>query len=465
MPARAQGDSDVVSLKLLASDPLNLARAFYRERYQEGAYRTIHWHAGGWHLWDGVRYREVAPEDIQGQVWGWLEMHGITPNRKIVAEVMAALQAVACLPSTITLPCWLTKAHQAAELPPGRIAAFDGGLIDLDTREVFGPTPAYFNHAALGTSYTPDAPPPHLFLGFLDEIFDGDAEAISTLQEMFGYLIAGLTFLQKAFLLVGPRRSGKGTLLRVLRALCGSETVVGPTLSTLSGTFGLESLVYKTVAVIGDARISSRSDWAVVAERILMITGEDLVTVERKFRPSWTGKLPTRFVIATNELPRLSDASSALVGRFVVLVLRRSWYGKEDPTLSDRLLQELPSILLWSLAGLARLRRRGHFVLPSTAVEAVQQIEDISSPISAFLRDECDTSGPDKTCIKAHLYERWRDWCHEHGYPRPGSEAHFGRDLRAALPLIQEIRPTEAGERIRKWAGIELRPRQYREDA
>ena len=79
-------------------------------------------------------------------------------------------------------------------------------------------------------------------------------------------------------------------------------------------------------------------------ERLLSISGEDTLTVERKYIGAVTMKLATRFVFLTNELPKLSDASGALAGRFMVLRLTESFYGREDHGLTDRLLKEIPGI-------------------------------------------------------------------------------------------------------------------------
>jgi putative DNA primase/helicase len=57
-------------------------------------------------------------------------------------------------------------------------------------------------------------------------------------------------------LVVGLKRSGKGTLARVLKALVGEDNVAGPTLSSLATSFGLWPLLGKTVAVVSDARLS-----------------------------------------------------------------------------------------------------------------------------------------------------------------------------------------------------------------
>ena len=54
---------------------------------------------------------------------------------------------------------------------------------------------------------------------------------------------------------------------------------------------------------------------------LLSISGEDTLTIDRKYREPWTGRLPTRFMILTNELPRFSDSSGALASRFVMSIL------------------------------------------------------------------------------------------------------------------------------------------------
>ncbi len=121
------------------------------------------------------------------------------------------------------------------------------------------------------------------------------------------------------------------------------------------GEFGLAPLLGKPLAVVSDARLGGGTR-DVVVERLLSISGGDLLTVNRKYRrEQWTGKLPARFVICSNELPRLGDARGAIAGRFVTLLLSKSFYGYEDKTLELRIAEELPGVLDWALTGLAAL--------------------------------------------------------------------------------------------------------------
>src|SRR6185369_16875577 len=135
------------------------------------------------------------------------------------------------------------------------------------------------------------------------------------------------TSQQKILMIVGPKRAGKGTIGRILTAVLGSANVAAPTLGGLANNFGVAPLLGKPVALISDARFSGRSsEQAIVVERLLSISGEDMLTIDRKNREPLTVKLPTRFTILTNELSRLTDASAALPSRLLVLQLTRSWY-------------------------------------------------------------------------------------------------------------------------------------------
>ena len=282
-------------------------------------------------------------------------------------------------------------------------------------------------------------------------------ELIETLQELFGLLLTPNTAHQKAFLLVGPKRSGKGTIARVLTGVLGRENVVGPTLSSLAQNFGLAPLIGKPLAIISDARIGGRTDTQVVVERLLSITGEDWLSIDRKFLTAWNGQLPTRFVILTNELPKLGDASGAIASRFIVLRLIQSFYGQEDLSLTRKLLEEAPGILVWAIAGRDRLAARGYFVQPASAKQAVEELSDLASPVGAFVRERCIV-GPHH-CVECEvLYGAWTRWCDEQHRDYKGTIQSFGRDLRAVVPDLEVTQPRDprTGERLRYYQGIGL---------
>jgi putative DNA primase/helicase len=277
------------------------------------------------------------------------------------------------------------------------------------------------------------------------------------LQEWFGYVLSGRTDLHKVLLLIGPTRSGKGTIARVLTALIGKANVAGPTLSALGTNFGLSPLIGKPLANVADARLSGKADTHQVVERLLSISGEDMLTIDRKYREPWTGKLPTRFLVLSNELPNFGDASGAIAHRFVVLAMTRSFLGKENTDLTDQLLEELPGILGWALAGLNRLvKRGGRFTEPASSRAATIDLLDAVSPTSAFVRDHCDV-GPEHEVSVEVLYGEWRRWCERQGRDHAGTVQTFGRNLRAAVPGLDSTRPRDGDARERHYIGLQLK--------
>ena len=132
------------------------------------------------------------------------------------------------------------------------------------------------------------------------------------------------------------------------------------------------------------------------------------------------------------------------------LMLTRSFYNQEKPELTELLCEELPGIFNWALDGLHQLRSRGRFLPPATSKEAIQALEDLASPVGAFMRDRC-TIGPDLSVQAGDLYQAYRLWCDEHGRHAVNQQL-LGRDLRAVRP---EVRVRQLGEdRRRHYVGI-----------
>jgi putative DNA primase/helicase len=447
------------------TDPMAVARQFLAERHTGGGDVLLRHFRGLFYAWEGACWPEAEERALQAALYRWLEsadyvtakgdLVPFEPTRNKVGNALAALQAIVHLDAALEPPAWLGEGH---EVSAAEIVAMSNGLLHLPTRTLLAHTPAFFSHYALPFPYDPKSKTPRRWLQFLRELWPNDRESIEVLAEIMGYVLGGGTRLQKLLMLIGPKRTGKGTIARVLTGLLGAHNVAAPTLASLTTNFGLQPLVDKPLAIISDARLGTRSDALIAVERLLSISGEDSITVDRKYRDPWTGRLPTRFLILSNELPRLTDSSGALASRFVLLTMSRSFYEREDLALTEKLLAEAPGIFNWALEGLARLTERGHFLQPESAREALRHLEDLSSPVGAFIRDCCEL-GPAFEVAKDELFVAWRRWCFREGRDRPGSNTVFAKDLRAAVPALREARPGRRGEqRQHIWRGIRLAP-------
>ncbi len=447
------------------SNPMAVSRELVAERFSDSSTVVLLAWRGGFYRWDGRCWRESPEAAIRTEAYRFLEhaeykVKGPVgpvrlpwePTRSKIANVLEALRAVTHLPDTIEPPAWLS-----GEGPdPHELVVTANGPLHVPTRQLLPHDPRLFVEHAVPFAYDPDAPEPTRWLAFLNELWGDDDVSIALAQEMAGYVVSGDTSLQKIMLLVGPTRAGKGVFANVLSYLLGRHNVGAPTLAGLTTNFGLQDLIGKTLAVVSDARLGPKANVAALAERLLSISGEDAITIDRKYRVPWTGPLGVRFLLLTNELPRFSDASGALAKRFVVLVLQRSFYGVEDPALLHKILPELPGILNWALDGLDRLRAQGHFSQPASAREAIRDLEDLASPMAAFLRDRCIV-GPDQQVTVDELWATWKAWCEDQSQYN-GTKQTFGRDLRAAIPGLRMGRPRDDDEqRHRAYVGVGLR--------
>jgi putative DNA primase/helicase len=441
-------------------DYMMTARRWLRDDFTRDGFTVVkHWRGDFWR-WTGTHYSAIPAEEMRGMIWRFLDGCCIRgengdaipykPKAENVGNVLGALAALTGLPSSVDAPAWL----DGRKTPAVRLICVSNGVLDMKARKLRPHDPALFTTWALDFPYLADAEPPAEWLKFLASVWPDDQQSIDTLQEIVGYLVSGDTRQQKAFMVVGPRRSGKGTIGRVVQELMGRANKCAPTLASLAGPFGLQQLIGKPLALISDARLSGRADQAVIVENLLRITGEDALSVDRKFKEPWAGQLPTRFLLMSNELPRLTDTSGALAGRFITLVMSVSFYGREDLKLMDRLTPELPAILSWALDGYRRLVERGAFVEPDSSREIAEEMEELGSPVGAFVKDTC-VVGPGYKADAFALFNRWQEWCKARGREFTPAIETFARDLRAVAPSIKKTRPRRAtGERYTAYEGI-----------
>jgi putative DNA primase/helicase len=341
---------------------------------------------------------------------------------------------------------------------PMNIIPCDNGLLDITDLggelHLFSHTPRWFNLSCLGFPFDENAKA-EKWQTFLVDVFDGDAERIALLQEFIGLCLTPDTSYQKILMMVGPKRSGKGTIMRVLTELLGPDAVCAPTLGSLTDGFGMSQLYAKTVCMFPDASLGHRTDSMKVLEILKSVSGEDRVSVNRKNLPYLTNvRLQVRFIITVNELPRFSDAAGALESRLLLLPFENSYVGREDRQLENKLRAELPGILNFALRGLHRLRTNGVFTATCKATELLSSYRRMTAPTAAFVEDRC-TIGADSRVACADLYGAWKEWCSANGH-EPGAMATFGEHLRAATPGIRKIR-SGTGVRVNCYQGIGLR--------
>ena len=454
---------------ILDQGAMNHARTFLDSHYaSEEGYTLVHY-AEDFYIHVRTHYEVIEEATIRSKLYtfldkckktgrkGTLEMFNPSP-----ASVSAALDAVKSIThlqnhANSKPPIWLDL--YAANKPNAvDLVSLKNGIFHLKDYVMLPHSLGFFTQNSLPFVYDQNAKCPE-WLAFMQSIWGDDQQSIDTLQEMFGYILSGDTRQQKFFNIIGPRRSGKGTINKILVSLLGQHNTVAPQLEELCDTFGLQPWLGKLLASFTDARAPERNRGAVVSQ-LLRIVGGDTVTVNRKNKESWNGYLPTRIVIYSNEVLQLTENSNALSGRMIVLKMTKSFFDHEDTELSFKLEKELAGIFNWAMEGLKRrLARGGHFIQPETGRSLLELMAELGNPIGSFVEDalEFDALG---TVSKDEVFTCYKRWALAKSLP-PGTELAFKRRFLAAT---QENRITadvdrSNGNRTHIYRGIKLNPK------
>lgn len=418
---------------------------------------------GEWYRKETPKFVHMPQEDMEDEMWRWARVQEINgakgprplePTSEKIRNLLRALRAQSMSFSGGSPP--LLNGQPCAHYIP-----LLDGVLDIRTLEARPYPEGYFTtYNLLVQCADVGKKRSKLWEDFVDSVFGDDQESKELLQDWFGYVLAPGNPFEKLLLIEGVSRGGKGVIQTALTTLLGGN-IAAPTLNTLSERFGLASLVGLPLAIIPDARSSlDPARRAVALERMLSIAGNDSVTIDRKFFKEVKMVLPCKIVLMANKIPKLSDNSRAIVERVLPLKLVRSFRGREDTTLKERLSGETEGILTWALEGLRRLRKRGHFVIPESSGDMLGDIQEDGSPLGLFLEDHC-VLDPQEWCPSARLFGEWEQYCSMHGFKHSGTATTFIRNLKEAAlsrgALLESVRRRDNdGNRFRAVTGVTL---------
>jgi putative DNA primase/helicase len=295
---------------------------------------------------------------------------------------------------------------------------------------------------------------------FLNEIFKSDHELVAYVQRVIGYALTGSTKEQCYFILYGTGANGKSTLLETVKAILGDYAKTTPT-ETLLLKRG--ERISNDVARLHGARFVSATEAESnkrLAEALMkQLTGEDAVTARFLHQEFFEFAPAFKMFLAVNHLPVIQSTDPATWRRihripFDVTFLK----DKQDKTLREKLLAELPGILAWAVRGCLDWQQHG-LNPPGAVVKATAEYKSAMDTLAMFL-NECCMADHNAWTATMELYQAYTAWCDE-TRTRPITMTDFGAHLSGLMTLGGEkkLKP-EFGKfkdkKARGWRGIAL---------
>lgn len=471
---KRSGESDQGANVLSSDIAYEITKVWMAKYNTADGLPTIRLHRGDWAMYDGERYNSVPIEKMRGLLYTYLNGKmfindkGATVPYKVTRAKMSDLvdsMGGQCY-TDADAPCWLDDEDHPA---PIDMIPFKNGILDVSEYVkgkivMIDPTPALFSYNVMPYDFDEDAHSQQ-WEDFVHEIYNDDQDKYDLLSEWFGYNCVPDMSYEKLMLLTGVPRSGKGTVLGVMIAMLGHGQYTSSSFQALNSEFGYQSLHGKLAVIMGDAKITKRTECGKALEKILQIVGGDTVGIRKMYSGNLReARMTCRFTMAMNDLPNLPDGANALGPRMNVLRHPNSYIGREDRGLKRRLEADAAQgkLVNFALAGLKSLRINRVFTEAGDAKRIISQMRELTQPVSAFVDECCEMMPPgsdenDYHIDVAELYDAWAMWCKLTGR-KPGNASVFGRWMSMACPNVDSARITIAGRRRRVYRKIKLAP-------
>lgn len=383
-------------------------------------------YAGGAHLqlapddsfwsYTGTHWQAVPETMVKGALMqAFMSNPGAFGEGKAAATSAGALNVLRALSAVQDDPMKITLDPPAViNLQNGELW-LDGGALDLRPHR-----PESGLTCVLPVTYDPDATCP-TYDAAIASIFSqatDPVDMIRHLEEVIGYAIQPLRPFAHIVLFEGSGANGKTSVLRLTQSLVGPEQVFASAVGILSNDkFTRAELAGRLMFVDDDLKEGVTLDDGLLK----LIAEAKPLTARRAYgRRAFTFRSIALPILATNNTPKVNDASYGFERRLLIVPFARTFEKNEiKPDLFDTIIEkELPGVLNRALAGLARLRARKGFKEPIDALDAKKEFLAASNPLKGFVDDVVVTTPGEKTPVR-EVYERFRAWCVQNGYKVP----------------------------------------------
>lgn len=410
------------------AEPMTVARGFMMDGRTPSGGQGVWWRSGRFWKWDGSRWRVREVGKMENEVWRWAEnawytlrmssqevvVKRLVPDRAMVANVVRAMEAASEWEGD-TGPTWLAGGGEGMD--PGLCVGFEdvvvcveGGRFRTVKRDE-----RWFDVVTVPARWEEGAKCER-WERAVEEWGEGDPQWSELLRRWMGYCLVGSRRWAKWMLMQGESRAGKGVIADVMRRMVGADAWFGTSVGDLGGEFGLDGIEEARVMSIAEFSRGEEGVGEKVARVMKNVVGEDVVTVNVKFERQRRMMVRAAPMIQANMIPKLPNQGQGLSTKMLVLPFTKSWAGREEFGLRERLMGEMAGIAAWAMEGARRLEETGGRVWPrpTQAVEVEKRFRTEHNPLEAFLEARC-VAQAGGFVPGSVLWHAWCDWVQVNG--------------------------------------------------
>ena len=373
---------------------------------------------GMWHSYANGVWQPRTETEMNLDFWNVQIQHkpeGIDPTQGRCASIEHYCRAHLVVP-----PDKLVKSDQYINL--------QNGVFHIQERWFLSHDPDLYMTHQLPFKFEQGAlcPP---WIAFLENVLvkaDGqpDWHLIALFQEVCYYCLTAETHHRAAFFIVGPKGSGKSTMVNILIAVAG-DSHEPINLEDINNPYTLAKVAGKRLASFSEPDI--RTPLADGAFKKLV--SKDPVPARQIYGTPFSFIPKCKLIGSMNAMPRVLERSGAVFDRIIIIPTTRP-IPKEsrDLYLEDRLkAAELPGIFNWMIAGAGRLKLQGRFTMPAQTEIAIEDYQ-FENDIPRQWLEECAEPRPGNSMPLDQAHGNFQFWSTNSGYQGMG-KINFRREL------------------------------------
>ena len=311
------------------------------------------------------------------------------------------------------------------------------------------PTPEKYAFGSLSLN----ACPCPKIMGFLYEVMS--VEDVETFLDFAAYCLWRDFPFHRWLLFNGSGRNGKGVTTNLLIGLLGRENVSTESLQRLlDRPFSAAQLYGKLANIDADLSKEGLKNTGILKK----ITGNDIITVEKKFKNPFQFRNHAKLIFSANQIPITFDETDAFFARLIIINFPRQFLGdKADPHLIDKLTteQEMSGFFNFVVSRIPKVLEKGISGANQSLEDNYNKYITSSDAIRAFVENGLDTHAKDNNELKDTVYNAYVNFCIIK-HLNPESSLTFSNRLTKEYNL--DYRKIKKGNhREYYWIGVKLK--------
>jgi P4 family phage/plasmid primase-like protien len=277
-------------------------------------------------------------------------------------------------------------------------------------------------------------------------------EKVQALKEMMAVTLFGkASDFQRCFLLYGPGRTGKSVLLDIIKNLVPEEAQCAVSPDLWGKDFSIVAFSGKLLNIAGELHERHNIDGANFKQ---VIDGSG-IQVRGLYQSAFTLESRVAHWFASNFLPKTKDSSSGFNRRWLVLSFDKIIPENEIVVGLGELIasDEMEAIVAWAVEAMPELMARGHYTLPASHNDLINDMALANSPVRMWLNDNVADSEGEILRYKDIWSDFW-GYCASRLSSRTLSPPEFKREFHQILQETNRLNlvATKDGESYKNLA-------------